>query len=238
MMFENTARGATSATCRWFAFLSLLTSVFFGMYPKTLHGSYLIEDDNFVVHPSQFPPGAFPFVDIAKTFDVTIFLEDTYGRYDATLTILGTRSAEVPGFAELVYLGSVLDAGSDWYLGTPDQIFSKESIATGVQTPWQSIGVALPSSVRFDEDIWFGVNTGIDFVEDDAGDLVPRRDIFSWVQLRIDSDLDIEIVDDAMAIDAGQIVIGRNIIPEPASDVAPLALFFGLLLRRRATQRA
>jgi len=161
-------------------------------------------------------------------------------------------------------LGVSLDAsGGDWFIAQAGQIFSPDSIASGqFDSLNSSFSFDVPPGQFFQEtdltelfasqtlnalqatQFYIGVATTS---SDDVPDGVfvgspdfPPRDIFGWALIEVgasffdDSFRSIELLDSAVAFDAGNIIIGQNAfaIPEPSSGIV-LATLLGLGVARR-----
>jgi len=169
-------------------------------------------------------------VDDPAGYEMTIYKTATHN-ITGGLIRFEVQLATTPEFANLVFLDGDASTGSDWYRGDLGQLFSAETIAEAAFAAWNDPSPPFLGGnieVPINQDLWFGVNTGTDFAP--SGE--PDRDVFGWVQLIVRDDLSIEVVDNAMAFDSGQIILGRNLLPEPVCNCLIWLSLAGLFLRR------
>jgi hypothetical protein len=188
----------------------------------------IVEDSAYELGPSIFDP------DNPNEYSLSSFFTLPPDRWFHQ-TVFRVERTQTPGVAELMFVASDLGIGSEWFEGEFGQVFSLVSIANGTHElwgcntgQWGPMDFGLTIDASFDEDVWIASH----LINIDLGEN-PSRDIFGWVQLRVDSDLNVMMIDNAMAFDAGQIIIGKNLVPEPSGAILAL-LGLALLQRRRA----
>ena len=188
--------------------------------PQILSAATIVEDRAFsIVGPGPSPT--------TQTFRVLGRPEVDTQLFDFTdFRVRPTDGAN--NMADLVHRGGF---SGNWYFTDLDELFSLDSIAIGSHELWGRSSTELETSknVPINSDIWIGF---------ESTDEEERWQNFGWVQLRIDDNLDVSLVDNAMAFDSDRIVIGRNVVPEPA---ASWMFLIGLLavghIRRATTDR-
>ncbi len=183
---------------------------------SSLHAATVITDDNLSWGPGSIT-SPFPGVPDAN-YAATIFQDaaatdptSAWFHYDLT-TIRG--------------INENIDEGSAWYVVSPGDVFSKQSIENGFFDPLISFGPVFHPAVAvgFGQDIYLGVNSGQGFGPDD-------RNVFGWVLLRPISGV-LTMVENVMSYDSPGIVIGTTtLVPEPSTMA--MAFCGALILLRR-----
>ena len=129
---------------------------------------------------------------------------------DPTSIWFSVTSGPSSGLVTLTFDDFNLDEGSDWYLAELDDVFSETSISNGVHILWGGAPNIIGGTIEVPlGDVYLGINTGSGYYDN-------FRDTFGWAQFNIDDQLNVTLVDNAVAYQSSQIIIGRNAIPEPA----------------------
>ena len=191
------------------------------LLPSVSLGATLVEDTNIKLKDRA------DFDVIEQTIDADYIIAlYTTPELDEVFTLGSPFSVEVdsPGFAELVSCCGHVEPRM--HRGEKGQAFSLQSIENGHQELWQpnpgEFVAESRISVPTNESIWFGMytraHTGIDS--------------FGWIELVIGDDGSATMLDNAIAYDVNQIVIGQNAVPEPTVSLAYLSVFL-ITLRNR-----
>lgn len=153
-----------------------------------------------------------------------------------------------------------LDEGSDWYIATAGQTFSRASIAAGdfrpvggSISPGEVPGFEFPDFPDFRVLGFFdSLSTGQFYLAvastgepgypgtgRDGGEFNPIRNVFGWALFDAfqndDFSITVSMLDNAVAYGTGNIIVGQNAfaVPEPSSATLVALFGVGFLHRRR-----
>ena len=120
------------------------------------------------------------------------------------------------------------DEGSDWYLVSPGNPFSKNTIGAGLHQPIATFNeYSYPPVIVGTGEFFLGVATNVGF-----SSYPPVRSVYGWVQLRPVNGI-LTMVENVMSYDSPGIIVGSmTLVPEP-SAIAILGCGYGLLTLRR-----
>ncbi len=204
------------------------------LFASSAFAAVLVPDSQIILYESSVP---------SSDYELTIFQTPESGpNGDFTGIIFSVDSSPNPGFALLTFDNANVDESSDWYSVTPNQPFTQATIDNGTNTLWGGVdsngNVVIGGSLEVPIGTFFlGANTGVGFDPNFA----PFRDVFGWASLSVDSNLDIQLLDSAVAYQCGGIIVGQNVVPEPSCSVILLAFLPALVnlveRRRKATKR-
>lgn len=201
-----------------FAFLSLAIVC---LFTNVTSGQTLVEDANIMLlENSQIPP----YTQLRVFQDIEAF--------DETNIWFSIDSGPSPELVTLTFEDINVDEGSDWYFAELNDVFSETSIANGTHEIWGGVNDTGDGFVFGEIDIpigdfYLGVNT------DGYPSPFLDRDIFGWAHFSIDANLNLQLIDNAVAYNSNQIIIGQNAIPEPSTTAAILLFFAAFQLNRR-----
>ena len=165
---------------------------------RTCSAATLIEDVGFEIETRSGIPG----LTADEVFWLKAYTTPEIADPHFAQMIFFLRENENLGSVDLVYSSRTF-LGT-YYLAEPGQAFSDESIGRGDHRLWGPTETVRPSlEVPLNEDIW----VGMDLFEFDPG-----RQHYGWFQLRIDDSLNVALLDNAMAYNASQIVIGEDLL--------------------------
>ena len=180
-------------------------------------GQTLVEDANVDLFAPPASGSPFLFAQISQ---------DPAGTDDTGIEFSVAAGPSV-GLATLTFENVLLDSGSDWYLAEFGDVFSTQSIANGTHEIWGGFAPDGSGILGGEIDVPVG-----DFFLGVATSITGTRDVFGWAQFNIDDQLNVTLIDNAVAYQSNQILIGQNAIPEPSSAVLLFAMTVGTTLRR------
>lgn len=187
----------------------------------------VISDSNVTVAPTT----AF-----GASYAITTTQSSTY--YDIT-TMLFVKKDNF-GKTILMPVAWNLDAGADYYLVKPGEIFTPNSISSRQFKPFFILDKAYVLEVPFPGEFYLGVaTTGPGPIPGGEPTSEIGRNVWGWVHLVNDAS-GLSAVGSAMAYGEGGIVIGTTIaIPEPGTLLLSAIGMAGLALaRRRSSNRS
>ena len=195
-----------------------LLSVTFSMLVSSLaFAQVLVEDTNIKLF--DFPQMRI-YQDVAASDSTDIYF-----------TIESGRTADL---VALTFDALTLDEGSSWYFAEFDDVFSTSSIEQGTHKIWGGIAndgspvIGNVLEVPIGE-FYLGVTT----VATNVSEVFGSR--FGWARFSVNSDLELQLVDNAVAYGSNQIIIGQNAIPEP-STMSVMILLTALFVGRRKSK--
>ena len=161
------------------------------------------------------------------SFNLTVFQTPDSGINGDFTGVLG--SITVTGStAMLVFEGSGVDEGSDWFAADPGDLLTRDTIDSGQFNTLIDSAQMGALTVDVDQSFFLGVNTGVDPIN-----FSPLRQHFGWGEFLINQNGELQILDSAVAYDQVGIVVGENVaVPEPSSGLLMLAGAAFLFLRR------
>jgi hypothetical protein len=203
--------------------MSRLLAILLALLGTKLHAAIVVEDSNLSWGPASLG-------DPDVNYGATVF-QDFQAR-DHTAAFFDYDGTSIRG------IGSNLDEGSDWYVVSAGQAFTKQAILEGLAAPLITFGPIFHPAVSLTpgQDVYLGVVTGQGFEPDD-------RDVFGWVQLRPGGGFPptLTIIDNAMSYFSQGIIVGTSVVvPEPNGVCLALssaALLSSLLVRSRQADR-
>ena len=196
-----------------------------GLFANLAAAQTLIEDTNIeLLTKSSFPP----FTQLRVFQDIEAS--------DQTNIWFSIDSGPSPELVTLTFEMINLDEGSDWYFVQENDVFSESSIANGTHNIWGGVNETGDGLVFGEIDVpigefYLGVNTGR------YPSLTLPRDVFGWARFSIDSDLNLQLLDNAVAYNSNQIIVGSNAIPEPSTTTGCILFLASILLNRRRRNR-
>ena len=137
---------------------------------------------------------------------------------------LGFAIDEVSGSDNLQLDWSI--GNHQWFRAEFGKVFSNETIANGDHELWGTDATRPPSEwnieVPTNESIWIAGK----FTNIDLAPVSPEFEVFGWLEFIIDDDQNPQIVASAMNYGSeDQIVVGKNLVPEPTSNFLILFAF-------------
>ena len=187
---------------------------------------------------------------LSNTASAATVIEDTYVRLERPEDRIGIPEGELvfsagpdlfselrfkveeneTGVATLTVVETSFgDAGADWLRADFGDLFNSAWVEENrVEAWWNVSRFGNPPSidVPINEDLWFGIDSGVSLDVRNG-----EHFVYGWAQFRVEQNLDVTLINSAYTLDGGQIIVGRNVVPEPA--VNALLLFGALALLRR-----